>query len=77
MIRAFLIGILAVVLAVFMAIVCYIGALTLLIQPGEIRTGGAFTIQRAQYLDTPHGRVRPAEIVIGSDAITYTFVVSK
>lgn len=77
MIRGFLIGILAIALAFLLALACYAGALALLIRPGEVRAGGGFTIQRAQYLDTPQGRSYPASIVIGSDAVTYTFVVSK
>lgn len=57
--------------------VCYAGLMTFLILPGETREAGAFTIQRGLYLDTVRGRVTPASVVIGSDVVTYTFVVSK
>jgi hypothetical protein len=76
MMKQALYGILSLLVLALACIVIYIGALTILVAPGETRQAGAFTIERGVYLDAPEGRVYPA-VVESADAITYTFVVRK
>lgn len=77
MMRYFLLGILAVALIVLFSLSCYAGLTTLRTPPGETTETGGFSISRPVYLDTPVGRSYPAQVVIGQDVITYTFVVKR
>lgn len=72
-----LIGILILLTVTLCGVVLYIGLLTILIQPGETRQAGAFTIERGLYWDSPAGRVTPAAVIEGGETVTYTFVVKK
>lgn len=77
MIKQTLLGILALLIVTLCAVVLYLGLLTILIQPGQARQAGAFTIERGVYLDTAVGRVAPVVAIEGGGVVTYTFVVRK